>query len=151
MFCHAPRPTLSLALLKGVTVMENGALVPIIAYGRYAYHSLSELTILCTLGQVPFSCGLAHEYLLSTTTNSTPEVAARFLYPKGIPKELGQLQKFEKLELQWNKLEGGVMCSTASTHFNFGSDFSFFGTQGRFPRSFETCRIFTSCTCAKTI
>jgi len=34
---------LSLALLKGVTVMENGALVPIIAYGGYAYHSPTEL------------------------------------------------------------------------------------------------------------
>jgi len=86
--------------MKGVTVMENGALVPIIAYDRYAYHSLSELTIRCTLGQMPFSCALAHEYLLSATTNSTPKVTARFLYPKGIPKELGQLQKFEKLELQ---------------------------------------------------
>ena len=36
-FCHAPRPRhCPLALLKGVTVMVNGALVPIIVYGRFA-------------------------------------------------------------------------------------------------------------------
>ena len=40
--CPTPE-ALSLALLKGVTVMGNGALVPIMACGGCAYHPPSEL------------------------------------------------------------------------------------------------------------